>query len=514
MRAGRILLLGATAIVLTAFAAPAASAQDYDANCNPPSAEQRAQTEAMTELNVRLTVYERMVNNVCKFQNKLKRLFLRDPDPDKITNDQILEASKPDVDPVLARMQNRRETNKAIENLKMREERKAWEKRNSNPAEEAARENNERYEREHVSTPVPLTPAAAGEAQPARREPVILPPEKTGGFIQVFEGKVRPSAPGTPAPAAGQVSGDGTMVSPDGIESGHFEKGELQGDGEEVTPDGTWRGGRYEDGRIEGDGFEVREEGGQTVLTDATFKNDKPDGLVTVTYEDGSSRQDVWYKGERAAEGALAAAGKRPVTPDFKTPEQLAAEAQAKFEQLLVSGDAQTLYTMGDQLLAKGAANTAKRAFQAIASRFPASPLAATAIAQLARLEARQAAVGHMPHQQSSGAAVVADPNARYSSVCVRDAEKLQRLVEQFAAEVQYSLQFKQAAMRSFDRCRSYDPRAQDGYQGNLNDYNAIVSMSSPQTNAASPVIREIEKAIANPNYSAELGPVRLAPAR
>jgi hypothetical protein len=389
------------ALVIGLALASPAHAQDNNNNCDPPTAEEKANSEAWTELNIRIKAYDRLVNNVCKFKHKMMRLFHIEPDPEKITNDMVLEAAKPEIDPVLARMQNVRETNAAIERMKMRKERLEDQRRNSNPAEEAVREHSEKMERERVPELVPLVPAVTGERPPAP-EPVVLPPTRQGGFITVFEGRQDSASGTTTTNTTGTgINGRGTAITADGIQSGNFKDNKLQGEGEIVTADGTWRGGTFQDGELEGPGFEVRDVGERLEVVEANFKDDKPDGVVEVAYDDGTSRRDVWYKGQRAATGQLAGAGKTPVTPEFKTPEQLAAEAEAKFQNLLVAGDAPSLYTLGDGLIQKGATGKGKLALEALARRFPASPLAATAIAQLTRLEASERAAAADTQRQA-----------------------------------------------------------------------------------------------------------------
>lgn len=455
MTRSRSLLLGAVAMPMALLLAGPATAQDYNANCDPPTAEEKLTIDSWTESGLRIKALDRLMTNICKKKQALMRLLRIEPDPDRITNDMVMEAARPNVDPVLARMQAKRDENKAIERLKMRAERAEYERRTSNPAEEAARAHTEEMERNRVYEPVPLTPAAAGERPPAP-DPVLLPPERKGGFIKIFEGK-RDSAPGTKG-----LNGQGTLITDEGIQSGTFANTQLQGDGEEITTDGTWRIGTFDKGEMEGEGVEVREEGGKVVVAEANFADDKPDGVVKLTYSDGSSRRDVWYQGQRAAEGKLAAAGQMPVTPVFKTPEQLAEEAAAKFETLLKTGSATALYAMADQLQAKGATDTAKRAYQAVVSRFPASPLAATAIAQLARQEANERADAELAQRRAEAArqaeiarqqeaarqAQIAQMQYQQQLEAQRRAEAVRQ--QQLAAEEQRRQQEEAAAMGQF----------------------------------------------------------------
>lgn len=451
----RCSLLATVALPVTLILSSPAAAQDYNTNCDPPTAEEKLTIDSWTESGLRIKALDRLMTNVCKKKHALLRLLKMEPDPDKITNEMVLEAARPNVDPVLARMQAARDRNSAVEKLKMRAERAEYERRNSNPAEEAARAHAEEMERNRGYEPVPLTPAAAGERPPAP-EPIVLPPTRKGGFINIFEGKQ------TPVSGTTTLNGTGTLITDDGIQSGTFKNNQLQGNGEEVTADGTLRIGTFDNGEMEGDGVEVREEGGKVALVEGVFKDDKPEGVVTVTYDNGSSRRDIWYQGERAATGTLAAAGKTPTTPVFKTPEQLAEEAAAKFETLLKTGSATALYAMADGLQAKGATDTAKRAYQAIVSRFPASPLAATAIAQLARQEANERAQAEMVQRRADAARQAelarkqeAARQAQIAQMQYQQQLEAQRRAEAYeqqrlAAEEQRRRQEEQAAMGQF----------------------------------------------------------------
>lgn len=496
------------AIATSLVVAKPAPAQSYNANCETPTAEQRATIEATEVLNIRFKALDRMLNNVCKLKETLVRVFNREPDPEKVTNDMIFEAAKPEIDPVTARKEWVRSEKAAEERMKAREEAAQRARRNGNPANEAVTARNEQDAGERVQTPQPLTPAAAGET-PAAPEPVILPPTKKGGFITVFEGR-QDSASG---PAV--LNGEGTAITSDGIQSGTFKNNELQGEGQEVTPDGTWRGGNFENGEIEGQGFEVREEGDKLAFVEADFKDDKPEGIVTVTYEDGASRHDLWSRGRRVAEGQLAAQGVRPIDPVVKSPEMLAAEADADFERKLQSlPTASALFALADELAEKGDISKARRTYRSLMTRFPSSRLAALSAERLTTLASRGDGTGQ-PNRANSGGTVAqtsvrTSPTARYSSICTRDAEKL--VVFSSRRPEPWTPTFSKSMIRFWARCAAYDPVAAQETQNKKDELRDGTRIGYPDVVGASPVNAEIERAITNLDYSAELGPVRIAP--
>lgn len=480
--------------MLLALAGPS-RAEDYNNNCDPPTAEERNTMDAMSELNIRLTAFDKLKMSICQKKHAFLRLIKLEPDPDKITNDTILEAAKPDIDPVLARRQAGIERNAAAERIKMRAERAEYERRNSNPAEEAAREHSAEMERNRVYEPVPLTPAAAGERPPAP-EPVVLPPERKGGFIRVFEGK-QDTTSGTDT-----LNGKGTMISDEGIQAGTFKGNELQGEGEEITPDGTWRGGKFDKGEIEGPGFEVREVGQKLEFVEANFKDDKPEGIVEVSYDDGTSRHDLWQDGERIAQGQLAAAGKAPVDPVYKSPAALAAEADADFDRKLQSlPSASALFAMADEVAEKGDTAKARRAYRALMTRFPDSRLAALSGERLSNVDQRGGAASPQPAVSAS---------AQYSSVCTRDAAKISNFITSHPASP-LTPAFSNVAVRMWARCQAYDPVAAQNARDKQDEYAEAVRRGYQNGGGNDLVVAEVERAIANPNYSAELGPVRMS---
>ena len=496
------------ALAATLVVARPAPAQNYNANCDPPTAEQRATIEAAEELNIRFKALDRLLNNVCKLKETVVRIFSKEPDPDKVTNDMIFEAAKPEIDPVTAQKEWARSEKAAAERMKAREERAQQARRESNPANEAVSARNAQDELERVYTPTPLTPAAAGEVPPAP-EPVILPPTKKGGFITVFEGRQDTSSGAT------TLNGEGTAITAEGIQSGTFKNNELQGEGQEVTPDGTWRGGNYENGEIEGEGFEVREEGGKLAFVEADFKNDKPEGVVTVTYEDGASRHDLWSGGQRVAEGQLAAEGKTPIDPVVKTPQMAAAEADADFERKLQSlPTASALFAMADELAEKGDIAKARRAYRTLMTRFPSSRLAALSAERLTSLASRGDEQAQPNRGSSRGTvaqtSVKTSSTAQYSSVCVRDAEKLSVFLARHPEP--WTPTFSKMSIRFWARCAAYDPIAAQETQNKKDELADGTRIGYPDLVGTSLNVAEMERAIANPDYSAELGPVRLGP--
>lgn len=363
--------------------APVTAQSSYNSKCQPVEKSQDEQTLEETEkLHPVISAGYRLAAKACRGINYLKKLFSKESDPDKIDADMVFEASKPEMDPVKVRQEYLKEERKAEQRMKDREERKRDEYLRSNPANDAAKERNERADEEGMLARMrePLVPFPI----PAP-EPVIMPPKKEGGFIQIFQGKVTPvDAKGTLPQTPEQLNGEGTFIGEDGIESGTFEGGELEGGGQEITPDGAWRGGNYHDGEIEGAGFEVGMRDGQVYYMDGNFVDDRPDGSVTMSYTDGTSQRVLWKNGEPVAYGQMAALGAIPAEPVYKSPQQLAAEADAAFDAKLASAPSGgALYAIADELEEQGDSAKARRAYRALMTRFPDSPLADRAAGKL-----------------------------------------------------------------------------------------------------------------------------------
>lgn len=405
----RLILI--TALVTGAMGPAAASEKNYDNNCNQlENTEELTAARETADMSVFLQIGFKFKEKTCKGVQLIRNIFTKEPDPDKIDADMVFEASKPEMDPVKVRQEYLKEERKAEQRMKDREERRRDEYLRSNPANDGAKERNERADDEAMLARMrePLVPQRA----PAP-EPVILPPKKEGGFIQIFQGKVTPvDAKGTMPQTEEQLNGEGTFIGEDGIESGTFEDGELEGGGQEITPDGAWRGGNYHDGEIEGAGFEVGVRDGQTYYMDANFVDDRPDGSVTMSYTDGTSQRVLWKDGEPVAYGQMAAFGAIPAEPVYKSPQQLAAEADAAFDATLASvPSAGALYAMADELEERGDSAKARRAYRALMTRFPNSPLADRAADRLDGGGEKSSSSGSTSIGESSGSASASKPS-------------------------------------------------------------------------------------------------------
>lgn len=363
-------------LLASASSAPAQNAH-YDANCKPVTEEDRLAQLEVGETHPIIGLGLKLNDKVCGGRNFLVRLFKSEPDPDKIDAGDVIEASKPAAATSVP-------DGMTSEQWKAKQERWRWERDHPNWRAEA-----------HAAK-MRNTNAAndASNFPEDRLDYTIIPPTNPNGFITIFQAKAPPPeaapvSPTTPVapPTLNNVQGEGTLLSPTGIARGLFNRGKLQGRGEEVLADGTWRGGEYKDGKLNGEGFELREEDGQPVITEGNFANDKPDGTVTRIYTNGNMRRALWGNGEQLAEGTLVAAGGTPPDPVYKSPEQLAAEADADFDkQLAAVPSAAALYAMADEYSEKGDSAKARRAYRTLMTRFPTSPLADRAAGQLAAI--------------------------------------------------------------------------------------------------------------------------------
>jgi outer membrane protein assembly factor BamD (BamD/ComL family) len=121
---------------------------------------------------------------------------------------------------------------------------------------------------------------------------------------------------------------------------------------------------------------------------EGTFLNGQADGMMLVTYPDFSSRKELWKNGKLLATGEKVPRGVVPKDPDYKSPEQIAAEkaaeADAKFAaQIEREKNPGALYALGDEWAEKGDMAKAKSAWRELIKRFPDSPLATQAAGRL-----------------------------------------------------------------------------------------------------------------------------------
>ena len=290
-------LVGLPLVSLLDASAARAQSAPYDANCKPITDQLRKEELEIQKMNPLISVMIQANDSACGVHNKLSRLFSRQPDPDKVTANDIIETSKPPASTSIPE-------GYSAEQWRAKQERWDWQTRHPNWRAEEAADQRRR--------------SNAANDSPVMRLPgyTILPPAKEGGSLVIFQATTPTAETGTQNKLSA-IEGEGTLLSDTGMKRGTFKDGNLEGSGEEVLPDGTWRGGEFKNDKLEGPGFEVSEENGQPVITEGNFDNDKPDGTVTRTYVNGVSERDVWADGERVAEGPMAAAGEAPASPIY-----------------------------------------------------------------------------------------------------------------------------------------------------------------------------------------------------
>ena len=380
-------------LTLAAAVAQPAFAQDYDPDCKPiPAEDQRIDLQiarGWPPIGLGLVI----ASKACQAKNYLDRLLTRSPDLDKATVADVFDAARPQLPETVSPEQHYKEEREAATRIKARAEEARRQYLRSNPADEAVTAANAREaqarELGQTGQQGAFRDPGAPAAPPAHEVPTYttLPPLNPNGFIRVFEGSAPPrdgTAAAAPATLA-DIDGEGTLIDDEGMKLGTFKDGELEGMGQEITAKGAWRGGYYENGQIEGPGFEVVERRDAVYAIEGDFVDDKPEGYARVILSDGSSRIDLWRDGKLLAVGTVAAQGKQPVNPVYKSPEQLAAEEADRFETSLQStSSAGALYALADELAEKGESARATLAFRRILTRFPDSPFALRASDRLA----------------------------------------------------------------------------------------------------------------------------------
>jgi hypothetical protein len=408
--------LWAASLVLAAtIAAPPAFAQGYDAECRPVSAEEERTDVDIARAWGPIGLGLAIAKKACQGKEFLDRLLSKEPDLDQATLTDVFDATRPHVPEPISEQEHYRQEQAAAARIKARAEEARLTRLRSNAADEAVAEANEREAAARASGQTvqysSIRDPAAPPAGPGVYTYTSLPPLNPNGFVTYFESTAAqadaaaPEAPGSIA----EIDGEGTLIAPEGMKSGHFEDGELDGEGQEITLDGVWRGGYYQDGSIEGPGFEVFERDGAVYAIEAEFVNDRPEGYARVILSDGSSRIDLWGGGELLAIGAVAPRGQEPVPAVYQSPEQLAAEEAEQFEDSLSSApNAAALYALADELAAQGDAARAGQAFRRILTRFPDSPFGLRASDRLADAAAQSAGAAAAPQGTPAAAGAMA----------------------------------------------------------------------------------------------------------
>lgn len=271
-RSLRPLLRVILGLMLAVPTAPA-QAQTSGSGCPPPSViEENDQILfARTWLPFRISI--EVARLPCRIDDFMVNFFKRQPDPDKASLDDYIEASKPDDgnggDPTYrSRMRTMPSPTKNP----------GW---NQNP-----------------STSI-----------------VVLPPNTSGGVPVLFQA----NAPGGPTPSSvTEIQGNGTLLSAEGMKRGTFVKGKLNGVGEEIDPNGTWRGGTYESGVNQGYAWEVRKVDGKTYLATGSVVDGKLDGMVKRIFADGSNQYEDWEGGKLMQVGVRAPKGQSAIAPQTR----------------------------------------------------------------------------------------------------------------------------------------------------------------------------------------------------
>lgn len=189
-------------------------------------------------------------------------------------------------------------------------------------------------------------------------------------------------------------AGSGSLIKGNGeVEAGSFQGGQLAGDGVRRDGNGGWQAGTFSAGQLNGRGY-TGGAGADGRVMEGTFLGGKPDGMMLVTWPDGSARKEFWKDGQMVSAGARVAKGQIP--PPAKTPEQLVAEQKVAEEvaaaarekqfaaELEAAPNAGALYAIGDEWAEKGDMTKARAAWRALVRRYSGSPLALRAADRLA----------------------------------------------------------------------------------------------------------------------------------
>ena len=210
---------------------------------------------------------------ICRVPDFLANFFKRQPDPDKASLDDYIEASKPDDGDG-----GDQKYRAKIRDMPSPTKNPGW---NQNPATSI----------------------------------VVLPPNTSGGVPVLFQA----NAPGGPIPTTvADIQGNGTLLSTEGMKRGTFDKGKLNGVGEEIDPDGTWRSGTYQYGRSTDQVWEVRTLAGKTYVTSGAVVDGKLDGMIMRVFADGSTQFEDWEGGKLMQVGSRAPKGQGALAPQAR----------------------------------------------------------------------------------------------------------------------------------------------------------------------------------------------------
>lgn len=272
------LLFAGVALAFTA----ALPAQSAEPNCAAVSSETQADDVKFARTWLPLAIAYDAMQGVCEAHNFLGRVFSRQPDPDKITAEDVFEASTP-----------------------------------------AASASGDASFKARLGK-LPSAASQPGWNPEPTPDPIIFPPPTLGGDPSLFQ----PNRPltGEPPMSPSEIEGRGTLLTPQGMKRGTFEDGKLTGVGEEIGPDGMWRGGTYEAGRNIGNLFEVATIDGKTYLAVGSIVDGKVDGMVERVFADGSRQFEDWENGKLMQTGLRAPKGESPIAPQVRRQEVATSE--------------------------------------------------------------------------------------------------------------------------------------------------------------------------------------------
>ena len=141
----RSLLLSAAIPMAMCAVSTSAFAEQYDANCNPvPREEERLDMEiAKSWLPIGLGL--QLADKICQGHQFIMKLLTREPDPEKITTEEVFEAARPEVPNKLSSSPAYKRESDAAERLRRQAE-STTTNRPANAADEAVAEANRREE--------------------------------------------------------------------------------------------------------------------------------------------------------------------------------------------------------------------------------------------------------------------------------------------------------------------------------------------------------------------------------
>lgn len=163
----------------------------------------------------------------------------------------------------------------------------------------------------HPSGPVAdraLSEARAA-SRPAPNRPIVRESfsraNGRGGYVEA-DTTVMHSAPGTIIYSDGRIARGTTRP--------YFDDRILNGRGQTIFPNGHMQAGTYDnEGRLAGAGFyTATDANGRNSILEGTFGGGMPVGEMVRRYADGTSRRELWRRGEMIAHGELSLPGGVP----------------------------------------------------------------------------------------------------------------------------------------------------------------------------------------------------------